>query len=363
LNENRYIVSMEGHSDGIRRVLRQLLVSGAVQSVFAMRRTAEEGSFCYSLVSDPSMVDDIVPFYPVMPVQAARALTQLTITNPLDRPVAALLRPCEIRAFAENVKQSQGSMENLFIVSCTCPGVVPTEDIKDVKDETTLQDREYAFRDACSACIEFVPGQMADMVLLLACDDPQEGTRLLLQSQRAVETAAGLDGFDTETGRPLRELTAGTARQRESRRNRLLKDVPEAGHGLESLVSMFSRCIGCRACRQACPLCNCILCDYETARTIHTPELVREESNRRGAVRVPSGSIQFQLGRLNHIAPYCTGCGQCSDVCPVHIPVAEIFIRAAELVQTSLGYSPGRDMDDAPALSTYIEGELQEITD
>ncbi|MBN2586727.1 MAG: 4Fe-4S dicluster domain-containing protein [Candidatus Fermentibacteraceae bacterium] len=363
MTESRYIVSPEEYGDGTRRVLRQLLASGAMGSVFAMRRTGEEGSFCYSLVSDPSMVDDIVPFYPVMPVQAARALTQLTITRPLDRPVAALLRPCEVRAFVENVKQSQGSMENLFIISCTCPGVVPTADIRDMKDEIAIREREFVIRDACSACIEFVPGPQTDMVLLMACDDPPEGTRLLLQSRRALETAAGLDGFEMETDRPLGELTAVTARQRASSRNRLLKNAPVAGRGLEDLVSMFSMCIGCRACRQACPLCNCILCDYETARTIHTPELVREESNRRGAVRVPSGSIQFQLGRLNHIAPYCTGCGQCSDVCPVHIPVAEIFIRAAELVQTSLGYSPGKDIDDAPALSTYVEGELQDITD
>ncbi|RKZ09835.1 coenzyme F420 hydrogenase, partial [Candidatus Fermentibacteria bacterium] len=128
-------------------------------------------------------------------------------------------------------------------------------------------------------------------------------------------------------------------------------------------VSLFAACIGCRGCREACPICSCVLCDYETARTLHSPELVRAEAKRKGSVRVPAGTLQFQLGRLMHISPSCTACGQCSDVCPVDIPVADIFIRAANLVQESLDYAPGRDTDDTPPMATYLEKELLDITD
>ncbi|MCK4506697.1 MAG: 4Fe-4S binding protein, partial [Candidatus Aegiribacteria sp.] len=59
----------------------------------------------------------------------------------------------------------------------------------------------------------------------------------------------------------------------------------------------------------------------------------------------------------------CVSCGQCSDVCPVDIPVSDIFTRAAHLVQLALDYTPGKSLDDDMPMSTYIEKELQDITD
>ncbi len=166
-----------------------------------------------------------------------------------------------------------------------------------------------------------------------------------------------------ETAHPVAELTSGISEARNYAKKVLMKDIPAPGDGLQALVSLFSTCIGCRGCREACPLCNCVLCDYETARTLHSPELVRAEAKRKGSQRVPAGTLHFQLGRLMHIAPLCTACGQCSDVCPVDIPVADIFIRAANLVQESLDYAPGRDIDDSPPMATYVEKELLDITD
>ncbi len=298
-----------------------------------------------------------------MPVQGARALSDLTITEPLNRPVAALLRPCEIRAFVENVKQTQGNLENIFIISCTCPGVIPASKLLREDREEILKNHSENIRNSCGACLEFVPGQQADMTVLVASDEPHKGTVIYLHTEKAVEIAEKLDSCTLETGKPPAELTSGILEARKKALKDLMRDIPAPGDGLQSLVSLFSACIGCRGCREACPLCSCILCDYETARTLHSPELVRTEAKRKGSIRVPAGTLQFQLGRLMHISPICTSCGQCSDVCPVDIPVADIFIRAANLVQESLDYAPGRDTDDTPPMATYVEKELPSITD
>ncbi len=346
--------------DTLIHLLRTLLEGGKVDSVFALRKTRQKGRYCYSLISDPSLIDEVLPFHPVMPVHGARALSNLTITEPLTRPVAALLRPCEIRAFVENVKQSQGSLENLFIISCTCPGVIPASRLLGEDRNDVLANHAENIRNACRTCTEFIPGPQADMTVLIASDEQHDGTVIYLHTEKAVEM---LDSPALEEGEPAAELTYGISEARKRALKDLMKDIPAPEDGLRSLVSLFSACIGCRGCREACPLCNCVLCDYETARTLHSPELVRAEAKRKGSQRVPAGTLQFQLGRLMHIAPLCTACGQCSDVCPVDIPVADIFIRAANLVQESLDYAPGRDIDDSPPMATYVEKELLDITD
>ncbi len=361
--ENSVLVSTSSTLDTLRRLLTHLLENREVDSVFALRGTRQEGRYCYSLITDPSLVSEVMPFHPVMPVQGARALSNLTITEPFDRSVAALLRPCEIRAFVENVKQSQGSLENIFIISCTCPGVIPASRLLGEERDDVLRNQDENIRNACRACTEFIPGAQADMTVIIASDKPLDGTVIYLHSERAVEIAEKFDSCTLDKGSPPTELTSELLEARGKALKELLRDIPAPGDGLRSLVSLFSACIGCRGCREACPLCSCVLCDYETARTAHSPELVRAEARRKGSLMVPSGTLQFQLGRLMHISPICTSCGQCSDVCPVDIPVADIFIRAANLVQESLNYFPGRDIDDTPPLATFVEKELLDITD
>ena len=104
--------------DTLRYLLRKLLESGEVDSVFALRKTMQKGRYCYSLITEPSRVDEILPFHPVMPVQGARALSQLTITEPFGRPVTALLKPCEIRAFVEiDMMKHAGHREGIHQVT------------------------------------------------------------------------------------------------------------------------------------------------------------------------------------------------------------------------------------------------------
>jgi formate dehydrogenase (coenzyme F420) beta subunit len=363
LGEGCVLCSELSNREAIIRILGSLLETGAAESIFALRSTGQKGRYCYSLISDPSLLSEVHPFHPVMPVQGARALSQLTISDPLYRPIAALLRPCEIRAMVENVKQSQGTLDNILIISCTCPGVIPAGDLISENRENVLQNHQDHIRNACRTCVEFIPGPQADMTVVLASDDPHDGTLIYLNSERALDAAEVLEGFTLRTGPALIEPATGILEDRRSAFKALIHDTPAAADGLQSLVSVFSACIGCRGCREACPLCNCILCDYETARTQHSPELVRAEAKRKGSVRVPSGTLQFQLGRLMHISPVCVACGQCSDVCPVNIPVADIFIRAASMVQKTLDYSPGRDAAEKPPMATYSEKELESITD
>jgi len=62
----------------------------------------------------------------------------------------------------------------------------------------------------------------------------------------------------------------------------------------------LSRCIRCNACRNACPTCYCKTCVLDDA---------------------PMENQHFHLRRALHQHNRCTDCGQCSRVCPQHIPL------------------------------------------
>jgi formate dehydrogenase subunit beta len=367
------MIELEGNLGSSAGLLaRRLLESGAAGAVFTLRRAGSGGRFCWSLISDPVLLDQAAPFHPVMPVQGAKALSGLTGTGSLDRPVAVFIRPCELRAFVENVKQSRGGFENLLVISCSCMGVIPASvlaspDGPAVLEEymrTTSPDRlASGIRDSCARCAHTLPEEGADIVLVETGEPDDLRTLLHLRSNRALETVRQLSMQDRVVEADRLTIPQALLDERGRNLETLLAARPESGQGLDGLVGLLSSCLGCKACREVCPLCHCILCDYETDRTRYSPELVRGLADSRGALRVPTGTLQFHLGRLVHISPVCVSCGQCSEACPVGIPVSDLFARAAGPVQASLGYFPGTDRDGKPPLAVYLERELEELTD
>jgi formate dehydrogenase subunit beta len=64
---------------------------------------------------------------------------------------------------------------------------------------------------------------------------------------------------------------------------------------------------------------------------------------------------------MAHMAVSCVNCGMCSDICPVNIPVAEIFSMVGDSLQKVFEYFPGRDIKEAVPSGTYKEEEFVEI--
>ncbi len=47
----------------------------------------------------------------------------------------------------------------------------------------------------------------------------------------------------------------------------------------------------------------------------------------------------------------CVGCGQCSDACPVDIPLAHLHQLFAKAYEDKTGYKPGMSAQDVPPLT------------
>jgi len=105
---------------GIQGVLRGLLEKGVVDAVL-VPMTVPGGHTAPMLVSDPAALDRADPLAPVLPINAARAASNLTNTGQRAK-VGLVLRACEIRALVELVKFQQAKLDNALIVGIDCLG-------------------------------------------------------------------------------------------------------------------------------------------------------------------------------------------------------------------------------------------------
>ena len=86
-----------------------------------------------------------------------------------------------------------------------------------------------------------------------------------------------------------------------------------------------------------------------------------KELEQKNALRLPPDTIFFHLGRLTHMSFSCVGCGLCSDVCPVDIPVSQVFKRTGEQTAGLFEYVAGRDVEESIPVLVYKEEEFLEI--
>jgi len=363
----------KGAEETVRELLRSLLESGKVSGVLALGRTGDgEGGVAYSLYTDAEAFGadgSALPLLPFMPANAGGLLSRLTLRGPLDEPIAAVVRPCELRAFIELVKLNQSSLDNILLISSTCGGVYPLEMGVDGALEKKLPgyweameqgELDEEVRPTCRACVSFVPQNADITVATLGEEDLDAQCTLYFNTEKGAEFAEGIDGTDGTalSGELETEQIQRSQEQRDSFREELFAGVEV---GLQGLIHTFGRCISCHACKTMCPICYCHLCYFDSQDCERSPEFYEGELARKGGIRVPPDTVFFQLGRLAHMSISCVGCGMCTDVCPVDIPLSTIFSKVGASVQAQFDYQPGKDVTEEIPLRTFEEEELAQV--
>jgi formate dehydrogenase subunit beta len=364
------LVVDKGAEETTRGLLRSLLKSGKVSAVLALGRTGsgDEG-VAYSLFTDPEAFEAdgaACPLHPFMPANAGGLLSRLALKGPPSEPVAAVVKPCELRAFIELVKLNQCSLENILLISSTCSGVYPLDAGVDGALEEKLSgyweavkrgEVDEDVRPTCRACVNFSPENADITIALLGDADLDTKCTLHVNTEKGAAFLEGLEGT-TSSGDLESEPLQRALSQREAFREELFAGVEV---GMQGLIRTFGRCIGCHACKTVCPICYCRLCYFDSQDAEHSPEFYEGELDRKGGLRVPPDTVFFQLGRMAHMTISCVGCGMCTDVCPADIPVSTLFSKVGASVQALFEYQPGRDVDEEIPLRTFEEEELAQV--
>lgn len=349
--------SLEG---ALKQFLKALLEKGAVSAVMCARPTAS-GSVTYALAAAPEEVDKSSPMAPCMPVNAATVLSDMTKVEPFDKPVAAVLRPCESRALVELVKLKQASLENLLVIGLDCFGTVSLNDYKELAPGTLiLEEGADRVRPACTVC-EYPVAPVSDIEVALIGADHKSEIFLVGKSDKGKE-ALGTAGLGEEAAPANRESAIEELKkQRVQALEKLVQETREKTGGWDNLLAHFADCIDCHNCMTVCPVCYCRQCFFDSDTLEVEGRRHLAAAARRGAVRMPADTLLFHLTRMNHMGLSCVGCGLCSDACPNDVDVFSVFRTVASNAQKEFDYTPGVSLEDELPLAVYKEEEFQTL--
>jgi ferredoxin len=115
-------------------------------------------------------------------------------------------------------------------------------------------------------------------------------------------------------------------------------------------TDVFSRCIKCYACRQACPMCYCKECITEKSR----PQWIDKSSGARG-------NLAYHWIRAMHLAGRCVGCGECRRACPMGIPVDILARYLTAKAEQAFGYKAGVDPNQEPFFVTFKDTDPEDF--
>lgn len=355
-----------GVEEGIKELLGFLLRSHKVRGIVSLLKLSD-GAVAYSLITDQAIIQDVVPLYPLMPANLGAVLSRITLLGSLSEPLAAVVRPCELRSFVELVKRKQGNLDNFLFISSTCSGVYPLKfaaqgGVDEAGYWQAVQKGEIpaGIRPTCRGCNQFLPYNADITVSFTGNKEIDKRCDLILNTEKGAEFTSGLAGGVHEeeiTGEDVKLLL----HKRDEAKKGLYKKLKLEELGLNGLVDILGKCLNCHACGNACPLCYCELCDFDSRDYEYEPSTSLSQLAERGGIKVPPNSFIYQLGRLTHMGISCVGCGMCTDVCPVDIPVASIFYRVGEEVQAKFDYVPGRDWREEVPLTVFKEKEFTEV--
>jgi formate dehydrogenase subunit beta len=359
----------ESVENGLRELLSSLLKNKKISAVFALRKMNDTGAVSYHMFTKSNDLTEALPFYPIMPANAAKMISRYTLLAPSAEPIAVIVKPCELRALIELAKRHQAHLENILIISTTCGGVLPLQTMSTNNlPERLPQYRESIkkgeipadIRDTCKACEHFVPYNADIIVPLLGNTTIDEKCEVFLQSDQAEKMLEGVEGKWGELQLDEKEFQ-DMRNSRATEKKKLFETTAIEDLGMSGLIHTFGRCIGCHVCSKVCPICYCGLCHFESETQEYKPPNYERELQRKKGLRIPPGTIFFQLGRLIHMSISCVGCGQCSDVCPADIPVSTIFSKVGESVQKIYDYLPGKNLEQTIPISTFEREEFKEI--
>jgi formate dehydrogenase subunit beta len=356
----------------INGFLTELFAKKVVEAMLVPLAHPAGTNVVQALISDPVNLDKADVYAPVMPVNSAKILQAMTRLTPSDRKTAVVIRPCEMRAVIELMKLKQIQPENLIFIGVDCPGAYSVANYpKFVSDKKTSDDFVKAgfkwaddtmLRAGCQIC-EYPYPLTADITIGMIGLEPG---KVILQANsaqgEAIFKTLGLKiDEDSADAKKRQDALAKFATDVKERRKKFFAKTKEEIGGIEKLTKVFSSCIKCQNCRQACPICYCRECVFISPTFELEADKYLRQADKKGGIRMPADTLLFHLTRMNHMGNSCVGCGACEEACPNDIPLLKLFQLIGSEAQELFGYVPGRNAEEPLPASTFREKEFESI--
>ena len=246
-----------------------------------------------------------------------------------DGKVLVFLKPCDTYSFNQLLTEHRFDREKVYAVGIPCDGMIDENKVKQAVGDGILS----VASEGETVKVE----TLYDGVKELSRGDVLSERCLNCKSKKhvAYDELIGEDGLVLDSNRfdEVSKLEKMTADER-----------------FAFWQNELSRCIRCNACRDICPACTCEKCVFDNPDSGVENKAAANSFEER----------MFHIIRAFHVAGRCTDCGECSRVCPQHIPLHLLNRKFIKDINTFYGdYQAGAEVGSRAPLVNYTKEDLE----
>ena len=307
----------------------KLLSDGTVSRVFGYKKGDLSYDITPAMFTSKEQLEKEFVFNDFCGANFAKYLVKET-KNQTEGKVLVFLKPCDTYSFNQLLTEHRFDREKVYAVGIGCDGMIDVNKIKSIVGDGIISvdtDEKIKVTTLYDGVKEL---EKAD-VLLERCANCKSKKHV------AYDELIGEDGVVLDSNRfdQVAELEKMSADERFS-----------------FWQNELSRCIRCNACRDACPACTCEKCVFDN------PNSGVENKS-------PANSFEeqmFHIIRAFHVAGRCTDCGECSRVCPQHIPLHLLNRKFIKDINEFYGdYQAGAIVGSRAPLVNYTKEDIEPI--
>ena len=241
--------------------------------------------------------------------------------------VLCFLKPCDTYSFNQLLTEHRFDREKVYVIGIPCDGMADISKVKALAGDGIVSARREGGNLIAETLFD------GEKEFLYADCLPERCINCKSHRHAAYDELLGEDGGVLE--------------------NRRFDEVER----LESLSederfafwqNELSRCIRCNACRDVCPACSCEKCVFDNPNSGVENKAIADSFEEK----------MFHVIRAFHVAGRCTDCGECSRVCPQHIPLHLLnrkFIRDIDRLYGD--YQAGEEEGSRAPLVSYTQSD------
>ncbi len=298
---------------------KNLLSSGEVNRVLGWKK----GEMGYDVEPAVFATEQDLENFVYNPFCGANLSKYLVQESKKEGKILVFLKPCDSYSFNQLIKEHRINKDKIYTVGVECQGKIDNNKLKEngieivesfseEVDKVTVNGKEFTkdqiVLGKCSVCEK----KLLSYDEVISFNDKRQPSK---------------DRFEM-----VKKLEAMTADERYA-----------------FWKEQLSNCIRCNACRNVCPACTCTKCVFDN-------------DNSGIASKANSDSFEekmFHIIRAFHVAGRCTDCGECSRVCPQHIPLHLLNRKFISDIDRLYGtYQAGEDTDSKGPLTDYSKQDV-----
>ena len=307
---------------------KELLQSGAVQRVLGW----QTGEFVYDITpavfTSAEEMDEKFVYSDFCGNNLSKYLIK---ESRKEGKILVFLKPCDTYSFNQLIKEHRIDRDKVYVLGVECRGKADINKIRDLGIKGIQS-------------IEELPGDEL-LVHTIYGDKTCKLNDVLLEKCLCCKGKAFMVADDEAvTGEPMPEAP----KDRFAMVAKLEMMTPD--ERFEFWRGELSRCIRCNACRNVCPACSCLKCVFDNDASGVASKANADDFEEN----------LFHIIRAFHVAGRCTDCGECSRVCPEHIPLHLLNRKFIKDINEFYGeYQAGEDTTSRGPLTNYTTGDVE----